>query len=111
MLNAAQRQKFYETEAKKTGREIKFRNSGQRRSRTEKERKRGTALLIILGVVWTSENETRGVVLDYRPSASYGCRGEFYPTIFFLPFSGLINFGSRDWEMREWDERGEGGGR
>lgn len=31
-------------------------------------------------------------LLDYRPD----CRREFYPTIFFLPFSGLINFESRD---------------
>lgn len=33
------------------------------------------ALLIILRVVWTSENETRGVVLDYRAPASLTTAG------------------------------------
>lgn len=66
-----------------------------------REKGRGMALLIILGVVWTSEDETRGSSLDYHPS----CRREFYPTIFFLPFSGLINFESRDWETKKREGR------
>lgn len=43
-------------EAEKMGREMKFRTVKDELGR---RRRRRMALLIILGVVWTSENETR----------------------------------------------------
>jgi len=61
-------------------------------SKTELEKKEGDG---IINYSWRSldfEEWNKGLVLDYR----LDCRREFYPTIFFLPFSGLINFESRD---------------
>lgn len=62
------------------------------RSKTNLEKKEEDG---IINYSWRSLDFgewNKGLVLDYRPN----CRRDFYPTIFFLPFSGLINFESRD---------------